>query len=314
MSLERQSDAPQERFPRYGELGPEENRGTSLGVWVALLALAIAIFGCAYYGYPALREQSAQIRQLLGSQTSLIRVGQRMDTFEGKMHELSGSWEGFGKRVTKLEALQGKIQTNLEQTRKYAETLTQQLHQQLTAEMEAHTSALDTRLRDVESEQAAQRSQLTQVESELKQEFAAAQVETHQDLSGVHQQIEANARDLNNLTDRLGRERVDFELSKDQTKELVPGITLRITGTNPTYQNYRGTLWLLQDRRTLWLRNEDVHRPVRFFHKDGGEPYELVITDVTEKSATGYLLVPANQETGYVADQQGAQVEEPSRP
>jgi hypothetical protein len=35
---------------------------------------------------------------------------------------------------------------------------------------------------------------------------------------------------------------------------------------------------------------------VRFFHKEGGEPYELVVTDVTKKAAVGYLLVPAQQD------------------
>jgi len=43
-------------------------------------------------------------------------------------------------------------------------------------------------------------------------------------------------------------------LAKGQTKELVPGISLRIRGMNPAYQRYHGALWLLQDHRTVWFR------------------------------------------------------------
>jgi hypothetical protein len=57
----------------------------------------------------------------------------------------------------------------------------------------------------------------------------------------------------------------------------------------------------------LWLRDQTVHQPVRFFHKEAGEPYELVVTDVTKKFVIGYLLVPVRQEAGgTLADQRAA--------
>ena len=282
----------------------------SKAVWVVVVALAAVLGASIYYGYFTLNKQNIQVSQLFGSQTTLNALGQRVDTAEGKLRELTGNWEGLGQRVTKLESLQGRVRVNLEQTRKYAESLTQQLHQQLSAELEARNSVLDARLRQVESEQTAQRSQLAQVEAELKQDITSVtsvQEETGSDLSGVHRQVETNARDLNVLSQRLDRERVDFELTKGQTKELVPGISLQISGTNPMYQRYRGSLWLLQDSRTLWLRDQSVHQPVRFFHKETEEPYELVVTDVTKKFVIGYLLVPVPQEAvGTLADQRTA--------
>ncbi|PYU33955.1 MAG: hypothetical protein DMG31_07560 [Acidobacteria bacterium] len=288
---------------------PEYGR-KSKAVWVVVVALAAVLGVSAYYGYLALNRQNIQVSQLFGSQAALSALGQRVDSAEGKLTELTGGWEGLGQRVTKLEGLQGRVRVNLQQTRKYAETLTQQLHQQLSAELEARSSALDARLIQVESEQTAQRSQLAQVEAELKQDITSVtsvQEETGSDLSGVHRQVETNARDLNVLSQRLDRERVDFELTKGQTKELVPGISLQISGTNPMYQRYRGSLWLLQDSRTLWLRDQSVHQPVRFFHKETEEPYELVVTDVTKKFVIGYLLVPVPQEAvGTLADQRTA--------
>jgi hypothetical protein len=299
------------KWPAYHEGSAEPDyQKKSNAVWLGVLALAALLGASAYYGYLALNKQNIQLSQLFGSQTALNALGQRVDAAEGKLQELAGGWEGLGQRVTKLESLQGRVRANLEQTRKYAETLTQQLHRQLSAELEARNSVLDARLREVESEQAAQGSQLARVEAELKQDVTSvtsAQEETGRDLSGVHRQVETNARGLNVLSQRLDRERVDFELTKGQTEELVPGVSLRISGTDPMYQRYRASLWLLQDRRTLWLRDQNVHEPVRFFHKENGDPYELVVTDVTKKSVTGYLLVPVRPEAaGTPAHQRAA--------
>ena len=238
-------------------------------------------------------KTNIQITQLFGNQGAVNALGQRVDTAESKLIDVTGKWEGVGQRVTMLES---KINRNIQQTRTYAESLTNHLHQQVTAEIQARASVIDVRLRQIESDEAAQRSQLAQVENELHQQIASAREETALDLSGVHQQVENNARNLNSLSQRLDRERVDFEVAKGRTTELVPGVSLQISGRNNQYQRFRGSLWLLQDRRTLWLRDESVHEPVRFYHKNGGEPYELVITDVTKHSVAGYLLVPKEQQ------------------
>ncbi len=266
-----------------------DRRGQSKTLWALVVLLAAALGALAYYGYQTVRSQDTQITQLFGSQGTLSTLGQRADAAESKLHDLAADWQDMGQRVTKLE---GRVVADAKETRRYAETLTQQLHQQITAEMDARTSTLDARLRQVESAQADQRAQMAQVEANLKQDISAVREENGRDLSGVRQQEEANARGVTALSQKLDRERIDFELAKGQTKELLPGISLRIRGMNPAYQRYHGALWLLQDHRTVWLKDQSVHEPVRFFHKDGGEPYELIVTDVTNKAVVGYLLAP----------------------
>jgi chaperonin cofactor prefoldin len=282
----------------------QNHRRGVTALWIVVLVLAVALGASAFYGYFAWKKQNIQLGQLFGSQGTVTTLGQRLDTAEAKLQELSSGWEGIGGRVTKLEA---KVQSDLGQSRKYAEALSQQLHQQISAELDARTSPLDARLRQVESEQTAQRSQVAQVEADLRQnisqQIASVREDTGRDISGVRQQTETNSHDVSALSQRLDRQRVDFELAKGQTKELVPGISLRISETNPLYQRYRASLWLFQDRATLWLREQTVHEPVRFFQKDGGEPYELVVTDVTKKTAVGYLLVPFGQDAGVPRQQ-----------
>jgi hypothetical protein len=289
-----ESEWSAERPEDYENPGREK----SAALWVIVVILAVVLGALVYYAYRTVKTQDIRITQNFGNQGTLSTLGERADAAETKLHDLAGDWQGMGQRVTKL---QGRVAADIKETRMYAETLTQQLHQQMTAEMESRTSTLDARLRQVESEQADQRAQMAQVEANLKQDISAVREENGRDLTGVRQQEETNARGVSAISQKLERERIDFELAKGQTKELVPGISLRIRGMNPAYQRYHGALWLLQDHRTVWLRDQSVHEPVRFFHKDGGEPYELVVTDVTKNAVVGYLLSPVKPGTAAAA-------------
>jgi hypothetical protein len=142
---------------------------------------------------------------------------------------------------------------------------------------------------------------VAQLESNLKQELAAAREESGRNLSSVRQQEETNAREVGALSQRLDRQRIDFELAKGQTKELAPGISLQIRGTNVAHQRYHGALTLAQGHRTVWLRDQSADEPVRFIHKEGEAPYELVVKDVTKKSVAGYLLTPVKPDAAAAA-------------
>ena len=277
---------------RHETIGPK-GRGESHGSWAFILALAVTLGVLAGVGYLAVKKKNVQIARLFEDRAAVNTLSQRVDTAESTLHDVTGKWEGLSQRVTTLE---GKLNHNLQQSRKYAESSSERLHQQMTAELTARTSTLDARLTQVESEEAAERSQLVQVEGELRQQIASAQEETGRDLNGVHQQLDNNARNLDYLSQRLDRQRVNFEVPKGRTVEPVPGISLHISGTNNRHQHFRGSLGLLQDGRTLALRDEGVDQPVRFYRKEGEEPYELVVTDVTKHSVSGYLLVPARQQ------------------
>jgi hypothetical protein len=268
-------------------------RGNSIGLWIVVLILAAVLGALVYYGYRTVKTQDLRITQVFGNQGTLSTLGQRADAAETKLHDLAGDWQGMGQRMTKLE---GRVAADVKQTRLYAQSLTQQLHQQMIAEMDARTSTLDARLRQVESEQTALHAQMAQDEANLKQDISTVREENRRDLTGVLQREQSNASDVSALSQKLNRERIDFELAKGQDKELIPGVTLRIRGMNPAYQRYHGALWLLQDHRTVWLRDQSVNEPVRFFHRDGGEPYELIVTDVTKKAVVGYLMAPVNPE------------------
>lgn len=276
--------------------------GKSIALWLTVAVLAVILGALVYYGYRTVKTQDLRITHIFGDQGTLSALGQRADAAESKLQDLTSNWQGIGERVTKLE---GRVSADVRETRKYAETLTQKLHQEMTAEMDARTSTLDARLQKVESEQTAERAQLAQVEANLKQEVSAVRQENSRDLSSVREREETNASDVTALSQKLDRQRIDFELAKGQTKELAPGISLRVRGTNPGHERYHGELSLVQDHRTVWLRDQSAREPVRFFPRENGEPYELVVTDVTKRDVVGYLLAPVKPEasTGALAGQ-----------
>jgi len=69
---------------------------------------------------------------------------------------------------------------------------------------------------------------------------------------------------------------------------------------------------LARDNRTMWLRDQSADEPVRFFPRDGEEPYELVVTNVTKKDVAGYLLAPVKPgAAGGAQVGEGAALEKP---
>lgn len=90
------------------------------------------------------------------------------------------------------------------------------------------------------------------------------------------------------------RPRVDFEVATNSAREIVPGISLRVTATNVREQRYDGYLWLMSDGSALWLSNVAVERPIVFYPRHGGQADSMVITRITRDTVVGYLLQPVN--------------------
>ena len=89
-----------------------------------------------------------------------------------------------------------------------------------------------------------------------------------------------------------GRKRIAFEIRKNHSRELAPGISIGVTGTDAASHRVDGWMWVMPDRRTIWLRDHSAHEPVIFYGHEDGKMRELVITSVAGNSVRGYLLSP----------------------
>jgi sortase A len=111
----------------------------------------------------------------------------------------------------------------------------------------------------------------------------------------VQQVAPAGAR----KTALAGPKRVPFQVYERHSRELVPGISIGLSWADPGRHLVNGWMWVMPDRRTIWLRNQRAMQPVVFYGYDDGKQRRLVITNVAAKSVSGYLLVPDGPRTSY---------------
>jgi chromosome segregation ATPase len=244
-------------------------------------------------------------------------IGERVSQVERQVRTWNTA--GFDERMAKIEAsLESKFQT----ARKNAGEAANVVAARLRTEFHLRNAGLETRLARLEHRDTEARTQLASVESELsrmKQELArhetrmaAAERNSSYDrdtleqgleqrIAAVSRDILSNQRELDRLARNTDTQRVDFEASKSRSRELAPGISLRVTGIDVARRQVRGWMWIMPDRKTVWLKDHSALRPVIFYSKVDGRKREVVFTHVTRDSAVGYLLLPGGAPTEVAA-------------
>jgi LPXTG-site transpeptidase (sortase) family protein len=97
--------------------------------------------------------------------------------------------------------------------------------------------------------------------------------------------------------------RVYFQISVNHNRELAPGISLGIASIDADSHTADGWIWLMPERRTVWLRQRAARDPLRFTGGKDTNEHTLVITGISADKATGYLQMqsPAGQRVGASA-------------
>lgn len=83
--------------------------------------------------------------------------------------------------------------------------------------------------------------------------------------------------------------KVSFQVGKSRSRQLAPGISVGVTDIDVSSGRVEGWLWVMPDRRTVWLRNQKTQEPLTFYQD--GEKRELTIARITRDTASGYLLL-----------------------
>lgn len=265
--------------------------------WLTVLVLFLFLVGIAAYGYLSFRKNNMSLAQLPGLQSVVMTLGGRMDATEAKLRDLSANWSGLSDRVSTLEH---KVGASLVASRKQSEELVAQAEKRMQAHLDQRAQETDARLARVESNEAQDRSRIAEVQgqlgkqvTDLRQAMATGRDSTGRDLADLHQQVARDQGDVHALAQQMTRERVNFEVARNSTVEVVPGISLTVSKTDVSYQRFQGYLSLTADGRTLWLRNVGAQQAVPFYSKEAERPYDLVVTRVNHDGILGYLLLPA---------------------
>jgi hypothetical protein len=282
----------------------------------AVLVLA-ALTALVWYVYPGLAEHGISLAvftdridalasgskaQLADMKSALATAGNRIDAADKVLGDMVKEWDGLRSRMSMLE---GRVTSNLQAARKQTRELIAQQQQKIQTEIDSRTQGLQARVTRIESGQESQQARVARLEQELaeaRQENARQLALLEQDrdrvdhaLTSLDQRVEGDKQELAAVHSRIDRQRVDFEAGINHSRELAPGITLQVNRTNVGYQRFEGWVFLMPDRRTIWVHDQGVQRPVEFYSREDGRPRELVITRVTKYSVVGYLLLPESK-------------------
>ncbi|HXI44420.1 MAG TPA: hypothetical protein VNH83_30830 [Bryobacteraceae bacterium] len=290
------------------------------GAWIAISVLAAGVSGLCWYA-STLRHAPAVLAQFPALQQSFESISARLAATEAKVKNWDSSQQELEAQVAKLHI---EMTSRVRAAARQAQSLNMKLYRQLHEEMASQTQGIATQISRLESagesahasvevlqtalgalrEQADQQAgELRKVKDELDRDSA-----NHGKLlASITEQMESKAREVEALSKKLDVRRVDFEVTRNHTGPLTDEISLSVTGTDVSHRRITGWMWVMPDRRTIWLHGQGAQQPVVFYGYQDGKRRELVITNVARDSVTGYLLLPGDNDTSLTAAASGGQ-------
>jgi hypothetical protein len=290
------------------------------GPWIAIGVLAAGIAGLCWYG-STLRHAPAVLAQFPALQQSFESMNARLAATEAKIKNWDGNQQELEAQVAKLHI---EMTSRVRAASKQARSLNANLYKRLQAEMSAQTQGIATQISRLESAGETERSSVEELQTALgalreqaaqqagelrkvKDELDRAGANHDQQLAVLTEQMGSKAREVEAFAKKLDVKRVDFEVTRNHTEPLTGEVSLSVTGTDISHRRVTGWMWVMPDRRTIWLRGQGAQQPVVFYGYQDGKRRELVITNVTRDSVTGYLLLPGDSDTSLTASVSGGQ-------
>ncbi len=280
----------------------------------ALLVLAIGVGTLAWYGYPALRRQQSSLARVAGIEKSVAGLNQDLQKTGTELTDWAQSQEDLRQQMGKFRK---EVAGRLEAAGKRTTGAMTAMVRGLQTQGEVQTSALQRKISELESMHEADAQRIGGLQQELDR--VEGDVARQSDsLSATRRQVEENSataeRQFANLRDweqrnrtdvtamanKLAVERVDFEIPKGHSRQLAPGISVGLTSTDVPHQRVNGWMWIMPDRKTVWLRSQGLLQPLEFYGVADGKKRELVITRVAKESIVGYLVLPKDVASGSI--------------
>jgi hypothetical protein len=279
---------------------------------VGLLLVALALGGGGWYGYRALQRHEGALAQFPGVQKVVDAIGDQVKQTDQKLASWADDQQSLRDQMAKLGQ---KMETRVTSVAKAMQESSAEVYRRVQAQIDERLQRVDTRLTRIEASSESQQIRIAELQQEVgdvrsqaarqadelaavrsKMEESAA---THErQLSRLQQSEEADRHDVDAIGHKLAVHRVDFEVTKNHSRELAEGISLDVTSTDPLHRSVSGWMWVMPDRRTIWLKGQNAGQPVVFYGREDSKKRELVITNVTKNSVTGYLLLPGESGAG----------------
>lgn len=276
----------------------------------ALILLAATLVGGAWYAYPLLKNHDLTLSQipttLTDVQKSVFSLGEQAKATDAKVDDWSTRQEELRGQLNRAR---GELMARVDSARKQASEASTALFERVRSEVATQMDSVKTQLARIETSRESDRQQIAQLQQELTQvrgqvqqqgrELASVQGRVDQNANSTDREIAAvkttqqrDRGDFDAYADKFAVKRVDFEVTKNHSTSVAPGISLQVNATDVSYQKVSGSV-LTPDNHTIWLRQLKVQEPVFLTSFADGRTRELVITRVNKTGALGYVLVPA---------------------
>ncbi len=278
---------------------------------VMLIVFAAGLGWLAWRAYPEIQRHETSIQRLPGVQASLAALDQRLSDSDSK---LANWWRSQEDLRVQLDRSSHDLRTRIDATGKKANDAAAAMFERVQQQLANQVDGIKTRLAKLESSRDSDQAQIAKLQQELGQvrsqlaeqardqanELAAVrgQVDqnastSEQQLTGLQQTQQHDRKDFDTYTDKVAMRRVEFEVAKNHSTEVLPGISVGVDTTDVSFQKTSGWVWIMPDRHTVWLRQLKVQEPVLLNATPDGRRRELVITRVNKNSVVGYVVVPA---------------------
>ena len=315
-------EAVQESMAAHYTLDRRLSRFTAIFMSAAVL-LAAGICALGWYTYTSFQNPDGSFARLTAVEQAMGTLDQNVKTNEAKV----GLWDQQREELRQqIEKAGSDIMRRVSLFQKQTTDAVAAAGKQTQAHTDSQLSALHTRMTDLEAARNVDRTQLasqvTNLQQELKQvrgelsrqgdEISGARRDLNVASNNAERQIvslrentqrnlednQRNRQDVDNLAGKITTERVDFEIAKGGSHPIAPGISMNVSNINLPYHRVDGWMWVMPDRRTIWLKKQGVQTPIVYYGKEDGKKREVVITSLTKNGVVGYLLLPKAEGKG----------------
>lgn len=279
--------------------------------WISTITLGALFGAAAWYGSNELSKQAGVVEKFPALNDLVTSVGNRVSRAESRIQEWAIEKDGIFSRLQSLErSLEAKMALAAQKARQAGESAAIQTR----TEMDRRAQLADSRLEKLEAahqagrqDLAGLRTELAQVKQSIEQQesrMLASEKNGYSDREFAMQRIDSVQKqmrqsegetrgEVHKLARSIANDRIDFEVSRNRNRQLAPGVSMTVTGIDVAHRKINGWMWVMPDRKTIWLRDHGAMQPVVFYSSIDGKRREMVFTHVTRDAAVGYLLLPA---------------------
>jgi hypothetical protein len=293
LSLNNNSKSEQIKTVRHGHRG----------VWTgAAFVLTISLVGASTHWLNSeLRSQGSSIAKLLGMQKTVDSLSDRMigaetalSTFPAEMNKVTGRMDALDKKVTSVQkAASAKPTAGASPAIAELGNSVGKLNEQM-AKLQAQHEDDAAKLESLQQDLANNREQTAVGLARLKSMIPN---DATSDVANLRVAVDRNEAGISTLANQIDRDRHDFEVHEDRVVELVPGVLLTIKDTNVGRQEISGWIYLENDRRVIYLKNQGLLQPITVYGVYGKASHDIVITRVRKDDAVGFVLSPKSEAT-----------------